>query len=275
MLNLRVDRFLIILAVLAGLAFAAAPASAGDFDDFIQEVTGPLTVDDVHGTATVGDQILFVSPLTHLTLDGQVVDFQTLADHAHEMPGMPATARYVLLGADAYAVSIRAGEGVGEEAEVTGILIVFDLGELSIGIIPDGETDPVLLGLDLATEFGIDVAEVSLELLLQLLQPGQSIRVRAHYDPNSLIATRIEFLLAMDEATGTVQSVNRRAGTMIVQKKRGGSLNLKLLPGTLITGPNGPVSLAQLRPGARVEVSFFTSHRKRVAPRVRITRAGR
>src|SRR5262249_31378376 len=125
-----------------------------------------------------------------------------------------------------------------------------------------------------------DDAELTLAQLQALIPNGQVVTAKVEFNPDTMVATKIEVEEETEvEDDDVVTGVNvasrplqvRRTGPSTEGRGRK-SVTVRLLPGTIITKGNSVIRLKQVHTGDHVQLQLFTDRRgRRVSPRVNVT----
>lgn len=264
-------------------------------DDNENEAKGTLVaVDTTNMTVTVstasGNVVIAVTDGTRIAINDQTATPQDLADFLSQNPGAGVEVESVTLNGQQIATHIQVdtegqdgGGDNGNQTEVTGTLTAIDVNAGTVTIEQDGGAGTLVLTVDVSTHLEVDGAELTLDQLAALIQPGQTPAVKVEYDPSTNVVHKLEVeIQTEDENDDVVTGVNPGSNTLTVKPgglsaaARSRPVKLQLLPGTIITRRNKVVRLRQVKPGDHVRVRSFLGRRgRRLASRVDVTRTRR
>ncbi len=271
-------KFVDLTGVLTATKIEIKGSSSDDGDDDSEdelEVRGPVSVDLVNGTITVGTVTMSVSVGTEFKLLGQRSSLAGFDTYLQANPGAPGKGEFRDLNGVNVAREVKiyaSGAPVGE-TETTGDLQAVDLALLQVTFAPTGGS-PLVLGVDVATEIQVDAAAVSLAELAALLPPGGSIPGRVHYNPTTFMVREMSFTVPVQQSNARVTDVSSSKKTVTVKITGAGArartLKIKVLTGVTIIRGQKLIRLKDVKSNDKIVISTFISRSKSYSPEVQV-----
>ncbi|MGC8840226.1 MAG: DUF5666 domain-containing protein [Candidatus Sumerlaeaceae bacterium] len=217
----------------------------------VDVATSSITVTPSSGGADVA---LTVTSLTVIKCDDRLL---TLADIA---VGASVEVKYNPTTLEAVKIELKdCGEDV--ETEVKGTVTAVDAGANSVTVAPKNGAPLLTLSVDASTA----ICKNGLPATLADIQVGDCVEV--HYDPNTLVALKIEVKpctpvpppQALAQVEGKLTAVDPNASSVTIAPRRGGPVTLSVDSNTVIKRGNQILTLADLVVGDRVEAKYDRS----------------